>query len=304
MYDVVVIGAGAGGLTTALYTARANLKTLVIEKGIFGGQMQNTAEIENYSGFGHISGRMLSQYMYNQAVSQGAEYTYGDVVGVEKKDNTFEVKLQNGDSIVSRSVVIATGVQHRHLGVFGEEEFAGRGVSYCAVCDGAFFKEKHVVVVGGGDSALEEANYLTQFVDKVTIVHRRDKFRGQAILQKRVQDNPKINVILESRVEAIIGTKNVEGVSIVTNDEGDEHDYFLPCDGVFIYVGLDPITKPFEDLEILDNNGYIVTDERMETSIKGLFAVGDVRQKTVRQIATAVGDGAIVGVEVNRFLEE
>jgi thioredoxin reductase (NADPH) len=317
MYDVVVIGAGAGGLTTGLYTARANLKTLVIEKGVYGGQMQNTADIENYSGFGLVSGQELSEHMYNQAIEQGVEYMFGNVKAISvipktigdrvvlNSDFTFEISFtsKRKQPIKSRSVVIATGVQHRHLGVEGEEELAGRGVSYCAVCDGAFFKGKHVVVVGGGDSALEEANYLTQFVDKVTIIHRRDKFRGQAVLQKRVFDNPKIDVVFNTKVLKINGDKKVK--SVTTSYEKDmlfQKD--LDCDGVFIYVGLDPITEPFKDMGILDNNGYIVTDERMETSIKGLFAVGDVRQKTVRQIATAVGDGAIAGVEVNRFLEE
>jgi thioredoxin reductase (NADPH) len=309
MYDVVVIGAGASGLTTALYTARANLKTVVIERGMYGGQMQNTAEIENYSGFGLVTGAELSDHMYNQAIEQGIEYMYGDVEFITQEQDLgekfFAIGLKGREvPIFSKSVVIATGVQHRHLGVDGEEELAGRGVSYCAICDGAFFKEKHVVVVGGGDSALEEANYLTQFVDKVTIIHRRDRFRGQKVLQSRVAKNPKIDVVLEAQVVDIIGESNVEGVSVVTKDEDGYHDYFLPCDGVFIYVGLDPITKPFEGMGILNDSGYIITNDRMETSIKGVFAVGDVREKTVRQIATAVGDGAIAGVEVNRFLEE
>jgi thioredoxin reductase (NADPH) len=304
MYDVVVIGAGAGGLTTALYTARANLKTVVIEKGIYGGQMQNTAEIENYSGFGHVTGAELSDHMYNQAIQQGVEYMYGDVTGVEEIDTKeFEVTFANGQSIKSKSVVIATGVQHRHLGVDGEEELAGRGVSYCAICDGAFFKDGHVVVVGGGDSALEEANYLTQFVDKVTIIHRRDKFRGQAVLQKRVFNNPKIEVVFDTKVTKVNGESKVKSVTIsYERDMLFQKD--LDCDGVFIYVGLDPITEPFKDMGILDENGYIITDDRMRTSIDGIFAVGDVRQKTVRQIATAVGDGAIAGVEVSKFLEE
>ena len=187
MYDVVVVGAGAGGLTTALYTTRAGLNTLVIEKGVYGGQMQSTAEIENYSGFSTISGGELSEQMYNQAIEQGVNYTYGDVEWVcKEKDDTFSIYLAGKPIIKAKSVVVATGVQHRLLGVKGEQELAGRGVSYCALCDGAFFKGKHIIVIGGGDSALEEANYLSQIADRVTIVHRRNKYTGQKILQERI----------------------------------------------------------------------------------------------------------------------
>src|SRR6185312_6524639 len=304
MYDVVVIGAGAGGLTTALYTARANLKTLIIEKGVYGGQMQNTAEIENYSGFGLITGMELSQNMYDQAISQGVEYKYGEVVSVEKQGNQFTVNLKGKEPVLAKSVVISTGVKHRQLGVDGEEEFAGLGVSYCALCDGAFFKNTHVAVVGGGDSALDEANYLTGIVDKVTIIHRGSEFSGQKVLQDRVFNNPKINVLFNTQVDSIYGGNKVQGLSLLQRDNIGYREIEFDVDGMFIYIGLDPITEPFKDMGILDNNSYIVTNEKMETSIKGLFAVGDVRQKDVRQIATAVGDGAIAGVEVNKYLEE
>lgn len=315
MYDVVVIGAGASGLTTAMYTARANLKTLVIEKGIYGGQMTTTAEIENYSGFGLISGMELSQHMYDQAINQGVEYRYGEVVSVHdlydtvddliaERNKTFAINLSNGERIESKAVVIATGVKHRKLGIKGEEALAGRGVSYCALCDGAFFKDKHVAVVGGGDSALEEANYLTQFVDKVTIIHRRDKFKAQAILQDRVNKNDKIRMIMNAEVSQIIGMNKVESIFVKQENNGLEIMFDEDVDGIFVYVGLDPITEPFKANGILDDKGYVITNDRMETSIKGLFAVGDVRQKTVRQIATAVGDGAIAGVEVSKYLEE
>ncbi len=305
MYDVVIIGWGASGLTTALYTARANLKTLIVEKGIYGGQLQNTAEIENYSGFGNISGEKLADNMYNQAVNHGAEYMYGEVTGIGKlEDDTFEIKLEDSESIYSKSVVIATGVKHRKLGVEGEDEFIGRGVSYCALCDGAFFQNKVVAVVGGGDSALEEANYLAQFADSVVIIHRRNEFRGQAILQDRVKNNPKILTVMNYNVVGIDGKNSVQEIHLINNDENSVvENAMMLVDGVFIYVGLDPITEPFKELGILDENGYIITDHQMRTSIDGLFAVGDVRVKDVRQVATAVGDGAIAGVEVNKFLE-
>lgn len=307
MYDVVVIGAGAGGLTTALYTARAGLNTLVIEKGIYGGQLQTTAEIENYSGFSTVSGGELSDYMYNQAIEQGVNYAYGNVEWVCKEsDNTFSVFLTGSPIIKAKAVVVATGVQHRLLGINGEQELAGRGVSYCALCDGAFFKGKHVVVVGGGDSALEEANYLSQIVDKVTIIHRKDKFTGQKVLQERVMNNDKIKRLMNCEVVEIQGENKVEKVAIRINTVSDNDInvvYTMDVDAVFIYIGLDPITPNFDNPTIMDLNGYIFTNDAMETSVKGLFAVGDVRQKSVRQVATAVGDGAIAGVSVNRYLE-
>lgn len=311
-YDVVVIGAGAGGLTTAMYASRGGLKTLVIEKGLYGGQLQSTGEIENYTGFAPISGADLSSYMYRQAIEQGIKYMYGDVDKIktlynnvedliEDRNRIFKIILSNDTEIEAKAVVIATGVQHRHLGVKGEEELSGRGVSYCAICDGAFFKDGHVVVVGGGDSALEEANYLAGIVEKVTIVHRRNEFRGQKVLQDRVLKNPKINIIMDATVDEIDGGGKVESVVIQHNDLGTFQK--LEADGVFIYVGLDPITEPFKELGIVNEKGYIETDEDMQTSSPGIFAVGDVREKTVRQIATAVGDGAIAGTKIRDYID-
>lgn len=305
IYDVVIIGAGVGGMTTALYTARANLKTLVIEKGIYGGQLNNTAEIENYSGFASISGANLSQNMYHQAfVQHGAEYTYGNVIGIDRYNDVFEIYVENQEgAILTKSVVIATGVEHRKLGVEGEERLSGRGVSYCAICDGAFFKDKDVVVIGGGDSALEEANYLTQFVKGVTIIHRRDMFRGQAVLQDRVFKNPKIRTFMNCNVKEIIGDTKVKEIFVEDNMMGIKGSFILPTDGVFIYVGANPITDNFKGIVKMDERGYIVTDESMMTSTDGIFAIGDVRSKEIRQVATAVGDGAIAGVNVSKYLE-
>lgn len=305
-YDVIVIGAGASGLTSAMYSARAGLNTVVVERGMYGGQIQKTADIENYSGFDMITGADLSEHMYQQAISQGVKYMYGDVKSItQTEDGLHQVNLKS-KSLITKAVIIATGVEHRHLGVEGEERLSGRGVSYCAICDGNFFVGKHVIVVGGGDSALEEANYLANIVDKVTIVHRRDKFRGQKVLQDRVFNNPKINVIFNHTVREIYGNDKVDMVGFERSWDGSgikSGMLLTNVDGVFIYVGLDPITKPFESLGILDNNGYIITDETMTTSVSGIFAVGDVRQKTVRQIATAVGDGAIAGTQVRSYID-
>lgn len=305
-YDVVVIGSGASGLTSAMYASRSGLKTAVIERGIFGGQMMNTGDIENYSGFGKTTGAELSQHMYDQAIQQGVEYVYGDVEGITREQDLgrkfFAVLLKGKQQpIFAKSVIIATGVEHKHLDVDGEEELAGRGVSYCAICDGAFFRNKHVAVVGGGDSALEEANYLAGIADKVTLVHRRDKFRGQKVLQDRVFKNPKIDIRYDTQVVEILGDNKVEDVRLVSADGRIQS--MLDADGVFIYVGLNPISEPFKNLGIVNDKGYIETDDNMQTSIKGIFAVGDVREKTVRQIATAVGDGAIAGTYVRGYID-
>lgn len=304
LYDVVIIGAGASGLTTGLYTARAGLKTLILERGIYGGQIQTTAEIENYSGFeGVISGEDLSEQMYNQAISQGVEYTYGDVQHVSKEeDGTFTILRIGKDSIKAKSVVIATGVQRRVLEVDGESKLTGRGVAYCAICDGAFFKGKDVIVVGGGDSALEESVYLSQIVNSVTLVHRADKFNGQKVLQDRAVNNPKITTLMNTEVISIHGDKKVESVTLLNNKDNTLSSMHI--DGVFIYIGSDANTEIFKELIEVDENGFIITNEDMMTSMKGVFAVGDVRSKNVRQIATAVGDGAIAGVNIGRYLEE
>lgn len=303
-HDVIVIGAGAAGLTSAIYSVRSGLDVVVIERGIYGGQLQNTGEIENYAGYKNVTGQELSKQMYQQAIEQGVKYKYGDVKSIERyaDENTndyFEVKLNN-QTLTSKSVIIATGVEHKKLGVKGEDSLQGRGVSYCATCDANFFKDRHVVVIGGGNSALEEADYLSGIVGDVTLIHRRDEFRGEKVLQDRVLNNSKIKTLKNSQVDEIMGVGKVEGVYVRRNDGVRK---FIECDGVFINVGMKPVTQPFLNLGITDNNGYIITDDNMETNVKGVFAVGDVRSKKVRQIATAVGDGSIAGVSVKDHLD-
>ncbi|MDR1567837.1 MAG: thioredoxin-disulfide reductase [Streptococcaceae bacterium] len=301
MYDVIVIGSGPAGMTAALYAARSDLKTLLIERGAPGGQMNNTAEIENYPGFNSIIGPDLAYKMYEPLARFGVENVYGDVVEVINQGAIKVVKTE--DAIYeTKALIIATGAVHRHLNVLGEAEYAGRGVSYCAVCDGAFFREKELIVVGGGDSAVEEAIYLTRFASKVTIVHRRDELRAQKIIQERAFKNEKIAFIWDSVVDEIYGNdKVVTGVKIKNVKTNEMTD--VPAGGVFIYVGLDPITKPFEALEITDNAGWIVTDNEMKTAVSGIFAVGDVRAKDLRQITTAVGEGGIAGYQVYKYLQ-
>lgn len=302
IYDVVIIGSGPGGMTAALYTSRANLKTLILEKGVPGGELLNTSDVENYPGFATISGPDLADNMYKGAMQFGAEYAYGNVSNIEL-DGDLKVITAGNKTYYAYAVVIATGSFHRKLEVPGEEEYSGRGVSYCAVCDGAFFKEKNIFVIGGGDSAVEEGTYLTQFGKKVTVVHRRDQLRAQKVLQDRAFANEKMDFIWNSVVEEIVGDGNqVTAIRLKDVQTGEVTEH--PADGVFIYVGLLPVSAPFQNLKITDAEGWIVTNEKMETAIPGIFAVGDVRQKTLRQITTAVGDGGQAGHGVYNYVEE
>ena len=293
-YDTIILGAGPGGMTAATYASRANMSVLMIDRGIYGGQMNNTAEIENYPGFPSILGPELAEKMYASSTQFGAEYAFGTVLHVEAQaDGSWRV-VTDMDEYSANTVIVATGAAYKKLDVPGEEAFAGRGVSYCAVCDGAFFRGQHVIVVGGGDSAVEEATYLAGLADHVTIVHRRDKLRAQQILQDRAFANEKISFVWNSEVEEILGDdKKVTGVRVRNNqtDETSEID----AAGVFIYVGLLPVSDPVQDLGITDANGWIMTNDRMETSQPGIFAIGDVREKELRQITTAVGDAAVAG---------
>lgn len=302
-YDVIVIGAGPGGMTAAMYASRANLSVLMLDRGIYGGNLNNTAEIENYTGFKSIMGPDLAKEMYEGATQFGADYAYGAVEKVEVVGEVKQITTDMGDVFTAKAVVIATGSSQRKLGVPGEAEFSGRGVSYCAVCDGAFFKNKRLIVVGGGDSAVEEGAFLTQLADKVTVLVRRDQLRAQPIVQDKAMQNPKMEFVFNTSVTEIVGDDmKVTGVKTVNNVTGETGE--LAADGVFIYVGSDPMTAPFKDLGILNAKGWVETDATMATKIPGIFAVGDVRDTLLRQVATAVGDGAIAGQQVFKYLDE
>lgn len=301
MYDVIVIGAGPGGMTAALYASRADLKVLVLEGGLPGGQLNNTADVENYPGVGLVSGPELAEKMLADSSNFGAEHAYGFVSGITDNGTHKTVTTDDG-TYEAKVVIIGVGSEHRKLDVPGEEEYSGRGVSYCAVCDGAFFRNKHVIVVGGGDSAVEEGSYLTQMADKVTIIHRRDELRAQKILQERAFKNDKIDFIWDSVVEEITGgATGLTGVKIKNTQTNEVSE--VSADGTFIYVGLYPQTKPFENLGITNEEGWILTNERMETSVPGIYAIGDVRETVLRQISTAVGDGSIAGQEAFKYIE-
>jgi thioredoxin reductase (NADPH) len=302
IYDVIIIGAGPAGMTAAVYTSRANLSTLMIERGIPGGQMANTEDVENYPGFESILGPELSNKMFEHAKKFGAEYAYGDIKEVVD-GKEYKVVKAGSKEYKARAVIIAAGAEYKKIGVPGEKELGGRGVSYCAVCDGAFFKGKELVVVGGGDSAVEEGVYLTRFASKVTIVHRRDKLRAQSILQARAFDNEKVDFLWNKTVKEIHEENGKVGnVTLVDTVTGEESEF--KTDGVFIYIGMLPLSKPFENLGITNEEGYIETNDRMETKVEGIFAAGDIREKSLRQIVTATGDGSIAAQSVQHYVEE
>lgn len=302
MYDTMIIGAGPAGMTAALYAARSNLKVALLERGIYGGQMNNTAEIENYPGYARISGPELAEKMFEPLENLGVEHLFGQVEKIEDYGDYKKI-ITEDEVFETKTVVLASGANHRHLGVPGEEEYNSRGVSYCAVCDGAFFRDEDLLVVGGGDSAVEEAIFLTRFAKSVTIVHRRDQLRAQKLLQERAFANEKISFIWDSVVKEIKGDdRRVTSVVFenVKTGQSSESDF----GGVFVYVGLDPVSDFVKDLGICDEAGWIVTDQQMKTAIDGIYAIGDVRQKDLRQITTAVGDGAVVGQEVYKYITE
>ncbi|PIC56543.1 thioredoxin-disulfide reductase [Sporosarcina sp. P12(2017)] len=302
VYDVIVVGAGPAGMTAAVYTSRGNMSTLMLERGLPGGQMANTEDIENYPGFESILGPDLSTKMFDHAKRFGAEYAYGDVTKIEDS-REFKTVHVGEKSYKARAVILTTGAEYRKIGVPGEEELTGRGVSYCAVCDGAFFRNKDIVVIGGGDSAVEEGSYLTRFANKVTIIHRRDTLRAQKIVQERAFANEKIDFIWNSTVKQVNEKDGKIGsITLVSTEDGSERE--METEGMFVYIGLDPITEPFKELGILDENGYIETNDIMETKIPGIFAAGDVREKLLRQVVTATGDGSIAAQAAQKYIEE
>lgn len=299
-YDVVIIGGGPAGLTAGIYTRRAMLNTVLIEKMGIGGQIIVTDLVENFPGFLEISGADLAMKFEEHARKFGLETkSMAEVSGIEDKGQTKTVKTTEGD-LEAKAVIIATGTTPRKLGAKGELGFIGKGVSYCATCDGFFFRDKVVVVVGGGDSAITEAIFLTKMAKKVYVVHRRDKLRAEKINQEHAFANPKISFVWDSVVEEIAGKNVVEKV-IVRNVKTNA-TLELKTDGVFIYVGLIPNTA-FANVK-KDEWGFIIANDKMETSVRGIFAAGDCRVTPLRQIATAVGDGAIAAVSAERYIEE
>lgn len=302
IFDVVIIGGGPAGLAAGLYGSRARLETLVIEKSKYGGQAATTAELENYPGSEHNStGPSLSERMREQAEEFGTKFVKDEVIGLDVTDDVKVVKCKNGE-YKTKTIIIASGAEPSLAGFEGELEFRGRGVSYCATCDADFFTDLDVAVIGGGDSALTEALHLTKFVNKLTIIHRRDEFRGAKSIQEKVFNNPKIEVIWNSVPVAITGDEIVEGLRIKNKltDEVTE----LELNGIFVFVGLNPISQIFKGVVEMDERGYIITDSDMRTSVPGVFAAGDIRQKTLRQVITAAADGAIAATAADKYISD
>jgi len=298
--DVLILGAGVSGLTAGIYSSRNQLNTIILDTKIAGGQVLNTYEIENYTGYKNIKGYELADKMIEQAKSFGVKiFEIQEIIDINLNGEYKIVKTIDNE-FIAKSIIIATGAEPRKLPVENEDKFRGKGIHYCAVCDGSFYKNKDIIVVGGGMSALEESLYLTKFVNSIKIVYRGNKFNVSNNLSNAVNNNSKINVIYNSVIDNVYGDDVINSVSIKNLiDNSIEH---LIIDGIFTFIGLNPNTSTFEN-KIAMKDGYIVTDEDMMTNVGGIFAIGDVRAKKVRQISTAVGDGAISGIMVGRYLD-
>lgn len=299
--DVIIIGGGGAGLTAALYTSRAKLSTVLFEKLTPGGQIALTDLVENYPGFPEgVTGSEISQKMEEQAKRYGTEVRYEEIRGIEKKGNQFVIQGSEGQ-YAAKAVIVATGASYRNLNIPKERELTGRGVSYCATCDGAFFKDKELVVIGGGDSAMQEGIFLTRFATQVTVVHRRDKLRASPILQERAQGHPKIKFIWDTVATEILGGERVSGVRLKNVKTNEVRDF--KTDGVFIFAGHDPNTGFLKGLVTLDEKGYVKAGDRFQTNIPGLFAAGEVRTGAVKQLVACCGEGCGAALAAQAYLE-
>ena len=300
--DVVIVGAGGAGLTAALYTSRALLSTIVVEKLAPGGQIALTDEVENYPGFPQgVTGSKISEYMLEQAKKYGAKYELREVKTIKPKNKSFELETDDG-VIKTKAVILATGASYKRLGTPGEEALTGKGVSYCATCDGAFFKGKELLVVGGGDSAMQEGLFLTRYATKITVVHRRDKLRASPILQERARSNPKISFIWNTVIDSINGVKKVESATLKNVENGKKQEFKV--DGIFVFVGQIPQTEFVKGLIELDAGGYIVTKNgSTATNVKGIFACGEVRSGAIKQLVSACGEGCEAALAAQDYVE-
>ncbi len=301
MYDVIIIGAGPGGMTAAIYTQRANLKTMMIEKSSPGGYMVDTFEIENYPGVGKVTGFELSEKMFTHTQELGVEYQYGDVNGIVDKETHKEVHTQDGKVFKAKAVIIGSGTKPRKVGAANEDKFQSKGISFCAVCDGAFFKNKEVIVLGGGNSAIDEAIYLTSMNVKVTVVNILDSLQAHKGTVEKAQKNDMIDFKLGYEVTSFNGSDKLESVTL-KNVHSDETEEFK-TDGVFVFIGQIPNTSFIQDLGITNQQGYIKANALMETGLPGIYAIGDVIEKELRQIVTATADGAIAAQNVAKYIE-
>lgn len=300
LYDVIIIGAGPAGLTAGLYCAQAGLRVVALEEETFGGQVMNIEKIENYPGFSEgVSGPQLGQAMMMQAMNYGLEFAMAQATGLEITSKDKRVKT-NGADYVGKAVVVACGGQPMKLGVPGEEQFAGKGVAYCAMCEGGQFKDKAVVVAGGGDGGITEALYLTKIASKVTIVELMPELNATALLQKRARENGKIEIICGNRIEAIVGDGQISSVQLLNTQTNHVTD--LEAEGVLVDIGWEPQTQYLKGAVPLNEQGYVIVNEAMETEVPGVFAAGDVRHGSARQVAAAVGDGTFAAIAAQRYL--
>ena len=301
-YDVIIVGAGPAGLTAAIYASRANLKVLIIESEVNGGKLSKTYEIENYPGISSISGLELANQLTEHGQKFGAELISGEVVRIDDNNTSKTVVLKDGKELTTKTVIVATGTKERALDLPRADEFTGRGISYCAVCDGFFYRNKNIAIIGGGNSALEEALYLASIAAKVTIIIRRDVFRADAKVVDKVKENEKIQIITKHLPdELVIEDNKITGLRIKDVESGETQ--IVECNGIFPYIGADPCTG-FVDKKVLDDHGYIITNDDMSTAIPGLYAAGDCIQKDLRQVVTACNDGAIAANSIVKFLKD
>ena len=300
MYDIIIIGAGPAGLTAAIYARRANKNVLVLEAKTYGGQIINTPSIENYPAAAHISGFDFATNLYNQVTELGAEIKFEKVTSI-KINNNIKIVETPDNKYEGKTIIIATGADNRKLGIEKEDEFVGKGISYCATCDGSFFKDKAVAVVGGGNTAIEDAEYLSDIVNKVYLIHRRDEFRADSVSINKLKEKNNVEFILNSKIKKLNGSEMLESIEVEDNNQNIKT---IPITGLFIAVGKIPENENFKEIINMDDKGYIISDELCHTNIDGIFVAGDNREKSLRQLVTATSDGAVAATEAIKYINK
>ena len=302
MYDILVVGAGTAGLSAGIYGVRQNKSVLILEANTFGGQIINTPDIENYPGIAHTSGFDFAMGLYQQAIDLGVEYRQARVASIEDAGDHKIAVLEDGDRIESRTIILATGAKNRPLGLAHEKEWIGRGISYCANCDGMFYRKKIVAVNGGGNTALEDAEFLSNIVEKVYVIHRRDQFRGEPVRVEKLRARENVEFVLNANITALLGQDRLEALEVTDKITGEKR--IIKVNGLFVAIGQAPENMIFSNVVGLDKGGYIVADEDCKTNVDGIFAAGDTRTKTVRQLTTAASDGAVAALAAVAYIHD
>ncbi len=302
MYDILVVGAGTAGLSAGIYGVRQNKSVLILEANTFGGQIINTPDIENYPGIAHTSGFDFAMGLYQQAIDLGVEYRQAKVASIEDAGDHKIAVLEDGDRIASRTIILATGAKNRPLGLAHEKEWIGRGISYCATCDGMFYRKKIVAVNGGGNTALEDAEFLSNIVEKVYVIHRRDQFRGEPVRVEKLRARENVEFVLNANITALLGQDRLEALEVTDKITGEKR--IIKVNGLFVAIGQAPENMIFSNVVGLDKGGYIVAGEDCRTNVDGIFAAGDTRTKTVRQLTTAASDGAVAALAAVAYIHD